>query len=61
MPNDEYETGCLKNGAAHFVVALPNDLKVVNDFKDFKDFKDSSLAMTKTMTAGIRRLSLCLR
>lgn len=58
MPNDEYETGCLKNGAAHFVVALPNDLKVVNDFKDFKD---SSLAMTKTMTAGIRRLSLCLR
>lgn len=58
MPNDEYETGCLKNGAAHFVVALPNDLKVV---KDFKDFKDSSLVMTKTMTAGIRRLSSFLR
>ncbi len=36
----------------------PNDLKV---FKVLNDFKDSSLAMTKTMTAGIRRLSLCLR
>lgn len=39
----------------------PNDLKVFKVLNDFKDFKDSSLAMTKTMTAGIRWLSSFLR